>query len=288
MSQTRVIFSIMLGKDPTFYYTKKMLQHYAKKTHSDLIILDHVKLAPPAPLCNNQRLSAWYQKKYIRDLQKRYDRVLYMDADIIITPWAKNIFEEYPDHHLDKVFMLDELKEIYGKSLLTHTMQGTKKKHHCHDGSKQVKELISRLGININNSKKIKCYFNAGVILIGKNCKLLKNWCDQQLMGNGYITGSYEQDYINILASKYQISIQDISQHFNRMGYLGAPNSWHETSFFHFAGGAFFTTRKTKRPLHFRKLYLHLHKTKETLPRRTVFYGQHLYFRLKRKLKSIR
>ena len=276
MSQTRVIFSIMLGKDPMFYYTKKMLQHYAKKTHSDLIILDHIKLAPPAPLCNNQRLSAWYQKKYIRDLQKRYDRVLYMDADIIITPWAKNIFEEYPDTELSKTFIYNELLYLNQANLRSHM------------GPNEVNTAIKQSSLLNINPELLQKYFNAGVILVGRNSTLLQNWDDNELIKIAGYSGSYEQTYINYLAIKNNHSIQSISDDYNRMPYLGLPKSWLGINFVHFAGGGYFKSRKGNRPYYFRKLYLQLHKTKETLPRCTVFYGQHLYFRLKRKLKNVR
>ena len=117
---------------------------------------------------------------------------------------------------------------------------------HNNDGSLSKKEqetfktettAIAKniLGFNIGND--IKKYFNAGVILIGKNNSLINYWVDNHVSETLEHADYLEQSYINALIIKYGIKTMPIDENFNRIHYLGQPKNWDKIHFIHFAGG---------------------------------------------------
>ncbi|NDH10089.1 MAG: hypothetical protein EBY16_10910, partial [Gammaproteobacteria bacterium] len=94
----RLIVTIMLGNDPSFHFVKKSFKSYAKKVNADFLCITKAS-SILKPKNNNNKLffDALFQKVSLGSLSDEYERVLYLDADILITPHAKNIFDVYKD-----------------------------------------------------------------------------------------------------------------------------------------------------------------------------------------------
>ena len=73
-------------------YCMPSIENYAKKTNSDLIVMDNSNLLPEYP--NNHFLLYECYKDFVNS---DYDRMLFLDVDILINPDTPNVFEEFPE-----------------------------------------------------------------------------------------------------------------------------------------------------------------------------------------------
>lgn len=282
-----IIFSIMIGDDPMYNYAEKAMRSYAEKTSSALYIMRQPDLRPPQTIRAKQKHTAWYQKKYIFNLLEKYERVLYVDADILITPGAENIFTSYTDPELDTLYMFDERTmrrsnnpQSTQDSKTTDYEQGPIKIHGVQHQEAEKASLALGKKLAFNRM------FNGGVILIAKNCPLQQVWSDAELAKLESCCVFYEQTYINWLIENNNIKTISLDESFNRTGFLDTPTSWDQINFIHFAVGSHFNSRTATRPYYLRQLYLKLYGKQESIINTYKFYTQYLKLRVQRKIKK--
>ncbi|MEZ8185552.1 glycosyltransferase [Shewanella sp. 5S214] len=103
----KAIFTLAIGDENPMYRAALLsFEQYAQKVGADLIVSKEFHY--PITITDPQHTAspAWTEKLYIKEILKQYDRVLYVDADIIIQPDAENIFEVYDD--LNTVYLFNE------------------------------------------------------------------------------------------------------------------------------------------------------------------------------------
>jgi len=89
------VFTIVLG-DLAFSETElKMFDHYAKRVVADLIVCREPQYSIHFQSDGGEAILACAEKLKIGELLSQYERVLYVDADVLISPNAENIFERY-------------------------------------------------------------------------------------------------------------------------------------------------------------------------------------------------
>lgn len=221
----RAIFTIMVGDNPIYKYTKKAMESYAKKVNAELIILDYNKYVLDKP---NQKhgyspeKAAWAQKLHLATLLENYDRVLYLDGDVLITPHAPDIFVEYSS--LDVVYMLNEGLYI--------------------DRSKPVKQILSFFQLTRPWQKKQDkySYCNVGVMLLSKQANPFKFSKLSDLTKIYKDVELYEQTYINYLIMQHNISLESLLPEYNRMDMFGNDEKRLEAYFIHYAGSGYSKT----------------------------------------------
>lgn len=212
----KAIFTLAIGDtNPMYNAALKSFQLYADKVGADLIVSNEfhypIKIENPRHTAS----PAWTEKLYIKELLKTYDRVLYIDADIIITPHAKDIFSEYGD--LETVYMFNEGALLERQEVLN--------------------KIFSIMGEVPNwpqvNDKPV--YYNLGCMLVSKQCPLfdIANIADLQQVCNHI--KYYEQTYMNYLIQRDGLKHQSIDSEFNRMDVLG-QEGYKDASFIHYAG----------------------------------------------------
>tara|TARA_R110001583_G_scaffold41583_2_gene132154 strand:- start:2396 stop:3115 length:720 start_codon:yes stop_codon:yes gene_type:complete len=86
------IYTMCDGPPDYAEYCLPTIEHYAKKTGSDLIVMDNTSLLDEYP--NNHFLLYECYKHFVNS---DYDRMLFMDVDILINPEAPNVFEVFPE-----------------------------------------------------------------------------------------------------------------------------------------------------------------------------------------------
>lgn len=91
-----------------FSVTGPAMARYATAIGADFVVLEGYT-SQPYPLANKFRVKQLFD-------EYQYQRALYIDADILVTPEAENLFESVPE---DKVAMLDE-GNIYDYWMLAH------------------------------------------------------------------------------------------------------------------------------------------------------------------------
>ena len=74
----KAIMTIAVGDDPMFEYTIRTIRKYAEKVGADFILKDKVEKITSLSFVAN----AMMIKFQVSDLLKKYDRILFLDADI--------------------------------------------------------------------------------------------------------------------------------------------------------------------------------------------------------------
>lgn len=231
------IFTIALGNDPSYLFTIDTFRLYAKKVGAELIVLTKPVFKLPGKKISLE-YQALIQKLYIDQLLEKFERVLYIDADILINPEAPNIFAEYPDDHY--FYMFNE---------------GAYEKRN--PVIEQIRQCFHYDGPWINNDPSL--YYNAGVILCSQKANLVKQASlkDLRIITDNKV-GFYEQTYFNYLIAKYTLPIKELSPLYNRMSLLGKGEKRFEAYFIHHAGNGYATRRMRRYQLiynDYRKLY---------------------------------
>ena len=211
----KVIFTLAVGDNPMYRAALKSFRRYADVVGADFVVAD--ALHYPITLDNPRHTAspAWTEKLYIGELLKNYQRVLYLDADIIVAPHAENIFDCYTDletlyafnegRYLERQHVIDKIVKIMGP--LAHWPQ-------------------------VNNRP---VYYNVGCMLISNRCPLfdIATLDDLQKLCNHI--QYYEQTYFNYLIHRDGLRHESISEKFNRMDALGEER-YRDASFIHYAG----------------------------------------------------
>ena len=211
----KAIFTLAIGDNPMYKAALNSFRDYAKKVGADLIVSEqlHYKIKIKDPKYSAS--PAWPEKLYTAEILKDYDRVLYLDADILVTPNAKDIFEEYSD--LDTVYMFNEGKHL--------------------DRSLPVEQITAELG-QIENWTKLDnqyTYYNFGMFLISKQCPLFDIASLDEMQKVCNTVKFYDQTYINYIIQKHNIKNVCVDPEFNRMDFLGLQD-YKNADFIHYAG----------------------------------------------------
>ncbi|WP_144211676.1 glycosyltransferase [Shewanella donghaensis] len=210
----KAIFTLAIGDNPMYKAAVESFEAYGEKVGADVIVSDelHYKLK-----VNNKKYDAspaWSEKLYMAELLKKYDRILYIDADMIIAPWAENIFEEYSS--LNTVYMFNE---------------GCYKNRTEH--AKKINSILGEVDWPIESNEMV--YFNSGMILVSKEANLFKNASAEEMQKVCNEVKFYDQTYINYLIFRDKIDYVCIDKKFNRMPLLGL-DGYKDASFIHYAG----------------------------------------------------
>ncbi|WP_105166539.1 glycosyltransferase [Pseudoalteromonas sp. T1lg23B] len=233
----KAIFTLAIGDNPMYQAAILSFQHYAAKVGADLIISDQlhypIKISEPKYGAN----PAWAEKLRIGELLKEYDRVLYLDADILVSPNAEDIFQKYDD--LETIYMLDE-------GAVCDRMEERKLIENC-------------LGeINWPTQNGASIYYNVGVILASKPCRLFQ-YAD--LAGLQSVCNDirfYEQTLFNYHIFKHSLQHQALPNHFNRMDMFGREG-YLNADFIHYAGKGYAKNNR-RRDVQYLRDFAHLYQ----------------------------
>lgn len=250
----RLVVTIMLGKDPSFEFVKRSFKEYAKKVNADFLCITEPNSILKPNNNNNNKLffDALFQKVSLGSLSDQYERVLYLDADILITPHAKNIFDVYKDD--SKVYM-------YNEGLFS-------------DRTSELALISDRLLKTIQD----KNYFNAGVILFPKNNHFLQSIRLHDL--EYFVSNSnwFDQTYINFKYRYTNIEAISLNEEFNRMASSKEHDERFLASFIHYAGNGY--CAKKRRSIFILNDYCHLYNYTLTTKEKVSFVVQYILQRL--------
>lgn len=177
-----------------------LMKQYADRIGADFIVLDEKKLAQTTP---------HWEKFKILDILADYERVLYLDSDIIIRDDAPNIFDEVPK---DCLGMFDEAPFTDGRS---------------YPMNKGIEDYGYKEDLKWDGK-----YYNSGVMVVSRVHRFLFRKPEKEIFN------FYEQTYLNLIIAKEKIKIHNIDYKFNRMHcmdkYTGEER--YGSYFIHYAG----------------------------------------------------
>ncbi len=172
------------------------IKKYAEKIGADFIELQPNDLYKKFP---------HYLKCELGKVLEKYDRICYIDADIIVSPLAPNIFEKVPEN---KMGLFEEGK--YENRLAN------------------LQNYFNEKGLKATATQ----YFNTGVIVASKEHK--KVFEVPETFQNNF----YEQTYLNYRIYKLEMEVVGLSYKFNRMTLADQRTGEHRLAsyFVHYAG----------------------------------------------------
>lgn len=154
--------------------THPIFERYAESVGADFHVISEHKLTADRP---------HFEKFQLRDFLDRYDRVLFLDTDIIVNRNAPDIFQFVPP-------------EKFGAYLVSEHSDR-------HDSS--VVAIQQHLGA-LDWERE---YFNSGVMLVGRQHREIFD------LSHGMFEGFYEQTQLNYNVRKLSIDVFDIGFRFN-------------------------------------------------------------------------
>ena len=210
------IYTVAIGNNPIYNHCLKSIADYADKINADLIVDEKEKIKGYPQL----------NKLNILDYINKYEKILYLDADILVNSETLNIFEEYNNGNF---YAFNEGKHIPErlKSLEQVTKELDKNEWTVGENGMMLSEL------------EIENYYNTGVMLFDKkHKKLFKKFDIDLFIKNKNIQHYYEQTYLNYLLQKLNIKVKDIGSEWNRMSHLGFKDRLN-ANFIHYAGNGY-------------------------------------------------
>ncbi len=232
----KAIFNLCIGGVRPHWQKCLQSQHAYCEKYGIQHFMSH-QMSTAWPYGPNPTANFFFEKLQIRQLfSQDFDQVLYLDADILITPDAKNIFEEYPDP--GKYYGYDESQEV---GIRGKTLYG--EEEDVMDRDPYVKRVIENLNEPFSwkkNERGKHVYYNMGVMLFGSESS---GWImDEEkllsLKDCQHIYDFNDQTYFNALIQKYNIPNESLDHSFNRIS-LGADdpdNHRYKANFIHYAG----------------------------------------------------
>lgn len=145
-----------------------------------------------------------FEKFQIFDLLDKYDRILYFDADVVISPRCPDIFIEVPPTHVGAFYD----SEVTGNDA---------------DRPEWRSEEIVFFQAKHGDIGWSKCYFNSGVFVVSRAHKTIFNYADGLSKGKRFV----DQTQLNYNAMKGGFLRHDLGPKYNHLAALGrCPKQW--------------------------------------------------------------
>lgn len=206
----KAIFTLNIGQNPDYNPTIKSVQDYAQRIGADFFMGTEMRV---------QAYNFYFEKLQCLGLfEHGYDQVLYIDADVLVTPEAENIFESYPDSGVFYAHHENADSEAMDRDRFVSPLEPEKIGWPIIDGRYQ--------------------YFNAGIMLFGA-----KVWKDvvrgiETPPAYKEVWEFGDQTLLNYLVVKNKVPFASLDRKFNWMN-CGQPDpnkKRFSANFIHYAG----------------------------------------------------
>ncbi len=201
MKRKRLVMTIAIGPlySAIAEVTHSSIRAYAERIEADFLCVDRPMIAQTTP---------HWEKCQIATLLQQYDRVLYLDTDLIIREDCPDLFTVVPETHLG---MFNEAPFTYrSRELLIDTCRAYGATLPEWDGG----------------------YYNSGVIVASqRHATLFQKPSHEEC-------NFYEQTWLNMRIAQHQTRMLSLSYHYNRMSCMDALVGQHRLASYlvHYAG----------------------------------------------------
>jgi len=169
--------------------------------------------------------NAYYEKLRVLDVLENYDRLVYIDGDIIVTPDCPNLLDIVPVDHMG-AFIASRYSDYHNQANI--------------EVQKTLGEIAWR---REQRDARIFESFNAGVMVLSKqHLNELKNvlpaaeiWCRYEgpFDPRALMT---DQPVFNYIVQKFQIPITDLTYRYNHTNARGGSTDRFASHIIHYAG----------------------------------------------------
>lgn len=179
--------------------THPTIKAYADRIQSDFILINY-------PQVNARDIG--FEKCQLGNILSIYDRVIYLDSDIIVTKKCPNLFDIVPENDLG-AFIESE-----------YDRYSTEVQHN--DRIIEIQKMLGDIGWR-------KDYFNTGVMVLSRKHRQMFE------LQRKYIVDLREQTQLNYNSKLLGFWVHDIGIRFNKMDFIN-PNERFESYIIHYAG----------------------------------------------------
>jgi len=227
MLKKNVICTLNWTRDePFFMLCTKTKIAYANKIGADFILLTDVRY-PFVGMAGGgiERLIV------VRDALHDYERILYLDGDILVNPAADNIFESFPDRNFGYMHEQGWCDWCSGP------------------WSAHFAPKVPTWRLNTSGFRE---YYNVGTMLFSKEQRQLFDNMDMNEYLETLSPGA-EQSYLNYYIQKFNTPMRDIGTKWNKMDYDNRGKQYDNSNrrnahFIHYAGGGFSGLMRKPKP----------------------------------------
>lgn len=187
--------------------THPLMQSYSKKINSEFIILNYEQIKEMGVSTD-----VGYEKYQLYNLLKTYERVIFLDTDIIIRKNCPNLFEIVPE---DSLGAFDESSYwIYSREI---------------DHRERILGIQKHYNVDLGWRMQ---YVNTGVMVLSQKHR------DAFKLEHGTLVDLREQSQLNFNFKKLGFWIHDIGRRFNCMDFIN-PTQRFDSYILHYAGKGF-------------------------------------------------
>jgi len=221
--ERNAIVTLAFGKTNYLALTLPTIQAYASRIQVPLITIRDQILSGVSPA---------FEKWQLSNFLDEYDRILYLDADIVVTPHAPDIFKlPIPKSHLAAVIDKSD------NAIREHPDELGFKGWGNHDFP-----ILEQLFGPIRKPQEQLYYFNAGVMLVSKShqkiFRMLKDTANTITDDTRLRKTGEEQSTVNYFMNKEGIPLHPLDKQWNHiLGHQDPAPPWIQDSYFaHYAG----------------------------------------------------
>lgn len=198
------VISITIGEkyqkmsEITHPYIKK----YADKIGADFIVIDKQKVSKTTP---------HWEKFQLLDYLNDYDRILFLDTDVIVKKNCPNLFDLVPEAQMG---MFNEAPFVARRDIAIETCaEAYRMKDFAWDGK----------------------YYNTGVMVVSRCHRMLFRKPEVEIFN------FYEQSYLNVMIQRMKIPVFNLPYQYNRMTCMDkiSGKDRYESFIMHYAGVGF-------------------------------------------------
>jgi lipopolysaccharide biosynthesis glycosyltransferase len=193
--------------------TEPSAERYAERFGFEVVHLEEKNLNLEVLRWRRRQRNLHLEKFQLFDLLSDYDRILYLDADILVHPEAPNVFDLVPENSLGVVN--EQLDEEAPKR------------------AQEWRRMQRRLGKLGSEPER---YFNAGMLVVSRCHQPLFNYRELRFAAGRWP----DQNTLNFYARQYEIPIQWLGPEWNCMPVFGErftnPERRRMSWFIHYAG----------------------------------------------------
>ncbi|MDQ2076178.1 glycosyltransferase [Marinimicrobium sp. ABcell2] len=190
-------------------FTHPLLSEYAKKCGADFVVLDQQKMGERCGLPT-------YERFQLYDLFSEYDRIAFIDTDILVAPNSPSVFDLTPETHIGAAN-----EEKYSQS-----------------GRDKVvtQEVLGQVDW-------VNPYINAGMMVLSKEHKELLNpdapglseWAKGEFRSK-HRNLLNDQPFINHRINALGLKVHDLGYRFNHTRVIPETHTRFRSYFIHYAG----------------------------------------------------
>lgn len=198
-----LILTISLGNRPYLKYTRKSMEKYAKKLNTDLIVITEW---PTFINHKNPQENRFIKLEIIKHYCEQYERLIFFDDTVFITPSAINLFELVPESYMGAWIESDVMDSPNRIEIMKKAIDYYSRENFGRD----LSIISDKLEQNQNDIKMV----NSGVMVLSKNHSKLFDALNYKLK----IITFADQAFISYMIYKDNVPVYDIKNINNFVG----------------------------------------------------------------------